>query len=259
MFALGDLDALATPGLKAVLQELPAFPEVELATVKAPGRHGEFFAQATLGAATWTFDLQARAQDPWEALAITEQITRACNPLDGLRPLRIDIAPGFIWMAGVERTLKWARGRWVIGSDCRLNAVLDLRAPDPFGYAVPDETWAWPGLPPGGAVVTRYQGNTNSTPTITITGTLSAAHSVTVTLGDWSVQITGPLASGQRIVLDYPRMDFGVWAGDVKLASVVSRMAHYDPPSLPVGSYPVSMTTTGGAPALQIAANSRRT
>lgn len=262
MFTFGGFDAMAVPGLYAVLSAWPGMPEVQLHTVASPGRDGVFFADAALSSGEWTFDLTAVASSPEAVLAITDQVAHALNPRQGQQALRVDVAPGWTWSAVVSSLSSWSRVFWVPGSECRLSATVTLATPDSYGYATPDEEWSWgqgASNLAGGVTLTREKGNADSFPTIEIGGVLSAAQSVTLSLDGQPVTVTGPLATGQVMRLDYADMDFGVWsAAGVKVRSLVPSMSSFTRLTLPVGESTFAASSGGTLSSVKVQANSRR-
>lgn len=256
MFTFGTFDATSTDGLSAVLTVWPGLPAVELHTVASPGRDGVFHAGASLAAGTFVFDLVVVDPDPLRAVELTQEISAALDPRAGLQTLMIDVAPGWTWGAVVASLDEWQRSGWRPGSECRLRSKLTLTCPDPHGYAAPDETWQR--TTPGGLTVNRTKGNVDSFPRIEIVASLTSAQSVSVTIAGRTVTVAGPLTSGQTLVLDYEAMDFGIWAGDTKLASAVPRMSSFERLRLPMGQTSTSVACTGTLHQFRVAANSRR-
>src|SRR5699024_8638429 len=84
-----------------------------------------------------------------------------------------------------------------------------------------------------GSMPITLDGNTRAWPTIEIESTMTADDDVTVTVNrtgrdDHVVKIQGPLASSQMMRLDYDTMEFAVWQGETKVASLVNRMDNLD-------------------------------
>lgn len=256
MFTFGTFDATSTDGLSAVLTVWPGLPAVELHTVASPGRDGVFYADSGLSSGEWVFDLVAVAPTPEAVLAIAGQVTRALNPRAGQQALRVDIAPGWTWSAVTSSLTPWTRAGWVPGSECRLRATLTFATPDPYGYATPDESWSWASA--GTRTITRSKGNTDSYPEITVKGTLTAAQQVTLTLNGQPVTVQGPLTSAQELRLDYAAMDFGLWQGETKIVSAVSRMSSFERLTLPVGESAFAASSNGALTEVTVKANSRR-
>ena len=258
MFTFGPLDANNTPGLMAILKDVEHLPEVQLATVASPGRDGVFFAEAAHGPGKWVFDLTAVAATPNEVTATAAQVAEALSPRLGIQPLTMSIAPGFGWGAVLAQELRWTRGHWAIGAECQLNATATFTTPDPYGYAIVDDTWNW--TTTGSRTATLNKGNTGSRPTIEARAVLTAAQTITITIDGTPVQVTGPLTAAQKLRLDYTSMDFGIWntAGTVKQTSAAPRMDRFDQLELPPGDSTIAVATTGTLTELTVRANSRR-
>ena len=252
MFALGDFTVATISGLSAVLQEWVALPGLSTDTVEVPGADGAFFAGQTVGQGRWVFDLTASAATPAGVLALANQVAAACAPGAGLQPLLLDVATGWVWYAVAAEQIKWKRGVWVPGGECVLLGTLTLAAPSGYGYAVPDET----ATSATSVTITRAKGNLPSFPRIEIAGVFSA---VTLTIGGKPLTVTAPVASGQKLVLDYADLDFAVYnAGGVKVRHAAQGMSSFERVMLPVGEPVTVAASTSGVTSVAVKANSRR-
>lgn len=256
MFTFGDYTADPNRGVTAILEHWPNLPGLDNHAVESPGRDGSFYATSSLAEAEFTFATLLEAPSPAAVLGLADELTAACDPRNGPRPLAINVAPGWRWGAILGGPLEWERVLWTPGLRCQLAAAVTFICHDPHGYAVPDETWER--TTPGGLSVTRRKGNTASFPTIEIRGSLSASQTVTITVSGTSVQVRGPLTATQVLRLDYQAMDFGIWQGTTKVASVAARMNNFTRLQLPAGQTMVSVATTGALSSLRVEANSRR-
>jgi len=254
MFQYGEFNTSDVDGLEAVLQSWPGLPGLAIETVEVPGQDGAFYAAGRLGQGGFGFDLTITSDTPAGALSLASGVAEACAPSHGLQPLALDLAPGWVWYAAAAAELKWARGLWVPGAQCTLKAPLTFQCPDPYGYAVPDETASGTTT----ATIDRTRGNVTSWPRIEVQGTFTAVH---LDVGGDGLDVEVAVAAGERLVLDYADMDFAVWdaAGTSKLRHATKGMSHYDRLALPLGETVVTATPTGGTvTALAIKANSRR-
>ena len=252
MFTLGTFDAGAATGLTAILESWIGLPGLAVETVDVPGIDGAFYGASTLGKGSWTFELTATAATPADVLTLAGAVSAACAPEHQVQQLTLAVAPGWVWYAAASAPLAWERHEWDPGARCTLVAKLELTCPDPYGYASPDET----AIGASSATIVRTKGTASSFPRIEVTGTFSAVHLV---IGGVPLGVTTPLAAGQALVLDYQRMDFGVWAGVTKVRQAAQGMSHFRRYTLPIGSTLVTATATGGAvTSVTVLANSRR-
>ena len=107
-----------------------------------------------------------------------------------------------------------------------------------------------PYSPPGGDGGPIAVGNTRTWPTVRITGTLSKTQEVEVIIDDFKVRVSGPLAAGDEMVLDYLKMRFEVYREGVKIASLVPRMSTLDRVEIRPQNGPIYFTAapvTGGS------------
>jgi len=259
-FVYGSFDTASVTGLTAVLQKTTNLPGLSLATISAAGQDGAFYASSSLGQGSWVFDLTLEAGTPSEVLSLADLITAALDPSDGLQDLRIDPYTGWIWRAIASAQIQWTRQMWTpAGPVCQLVGTVAFACPDPYSYASPDESVAW--TTTGTRTFTRQKGNMRSYPLLDIKGTLSSSQSVTVTINDTTVTVTGPLTSSQILRLDYKSMDFGLWntAATTKTASVVGRMSSFDRLCLTPSGNTVTVAVSGGTMTqCLLQANSRR-
>ncbi|WP_417556248.1 phage tail domain-containing protein [Microbacterium sp.] len=255
-FTFGGFDSDSL-GLVATLAGLPSFGGLQLETLEAPGTDGQLLAATTLSKAQFTFDVIIRGETPEDAHAKRDALALALDPVRGEQQLTFDAAPGWVWAAILSGTIDWARLTWEPGLGFQLRGDVTFDALEAYGRPVTDDTWEW--ATPGTRTITRQQGNARSFPTVEILGTLTAAQTVTVTIGAVAVTVTGPLSAAQTLRLDWETFDFARWAGAVKVASVVRGMSNLDRPELwPGEAAQVKVATTGTVTSVVLRANSRR-
>lgn len=248
-FKFGDFDTAAVPGITATLV---AWPTPALGVESVDGLDGLVYGRTRMGESMFTFDILLEALTPAGALELRDKLVAACSPAAGLQLLEPEIGDGWAWKAAVAHISEFERGLWLNNVECQLNGQITFVVPEGVGYAVPDETASGTSA----ATLTRTKGNLDSFPTVTIEGTFS---SVTLTAGSWSIDVDAPVGAGQRLVLDYQAMEFGVWAGAVKVAHAAGGMSRFDRLAVPLGAATFTVTATGGAvTALAVEANSRR-
>lgn len=247
-FEFGDFDTAAHSGIVATLKAWPA-PRLKPETVDA--LDGAFYARTGLGPLELSFDVRLSATTPAAVHALRDQLLAACAPHRGLLALRVETGDDWLWWATPSAVSDFTRGLWINGLECQLRGELTFLAPDGFAWASPDDT----GTGASPVTITRTKGNLPSYPTITIEGTFSA---VAVEVGAVEVNVDLPLTAGQRLVLDYQAMDFGIWDGVAKIAHAAPGMDNFTRPLLPLGDTVVTATATGGAvTSLTVKSNSR--
>lgn len=250
MFKLNGVASTTLPGVEAGLVSWPSLPGVEIDSVRAPGSDGRILADASLSHARFTFDVTVDGKTMQELFDRTARFAAFVDPKRG--PGRLDPTGGGVWEfteAVLAEELEWVSH----GDFMRTTAVFET---DPFARPVTDETWARTGVGP--LTVKRSKGTLASFPTIEIVGALTAAQTLTVTVGTYKCVITGPVASGETVRLDFDRFEFARWKGTTKVASLVANMSSLDRLMLwPDQTYSVSVATTGTLSTVKILANAR--
>lgn len=255
-FIYGDFDSDSL-GLIATLQQLPSFGGLQLETLEAPGSDGLVFGGTTLSSAEYRFDVIIQGTTAAEAHEKRDELALQLDPARGQQWLQFDAAPGWRWLAILSSSADWQRLTWDDGLGYQLRGDVVFEALDAYGRLVEDETWEATG--PVARTVQREKGNARSYPTLTLTGALTAAQHVTVTVGGVTVQVDGPLAANETLRLDWLELDFARWNGPTKVASVVRKMSNLDRPELwPREPSQFAVSTTGSVTSVQLHANSRR-
>lgn len=248
-FQFGGYDTRNEAG---VLATLTAWPSPALTPETVDLLDGAFYARTRRGPVTFTFDLLLTGRTPAAAHALRDRLVGACAPAGELRALIPETGEGWTWWAAVSALSEWTRGVWINGVECQLRGQVSFLVPDGLGWATPDEVAAGT----GSATITRTKGNLPSFPTIELAGPFDG---VTVTVAGQLVTVAAKVTAGQRLVLDYHALDYGVWAGGAKVAHAAGAMSHLDRLTLPMGASTVTAAATGGAvSSLTIKANSRR-
>lgn len=250
-FIFGAFDSRDVEGLTATLRAWPS-PSFRLDTVDAVD--GVFFARSALGTIEFTFDVRLEGTTPAEVLGKRDLLLAGCAPTLGLQALTPEVGDGWVWYATASKMADLVRAVWTPGALCQLRGDLTFYCSDGVGWAAPDETIT------GATSVTivRALGNLPSHPTIEVTGECAG---VRLTIGGVQLDVAAvPLAAGQRLVLDFQRMDFAVWAGAVKVAHAAGGLSSFNRVALPLGSTVVTAAPLGGGTVtgLTVKANSRR-
>ena len=249
-FRFGEFDTAVVEGVTATLK---AWPSLTLSPETVDLLDGVLYARTGYGSLTFEFDVLLSARTPAEVHALRDQLVAACAPTGALLALIPETGEGWRWWAACSALPAWQRGLWIGGVECQLRGTVAFLIPGGVGWAVPDEVFTGA----SSVAVVRSKGNLASYPTITMVGPFSG---VTVTAGEFTLGVDVRVLAGQRLVLDYNTMDFGVWAGGVKVAHAAPGMSRFDRLSLrPSASTVVSAVAGSGAvSSLTVAANSRR-
>ncbi|UGS26319.1 phage tail family protein [Microbacterium resistens] len=243
-------------GLIATLRDLPSLGGLRLETLEAPGTDGLFFGGATVSSARYVFDVVIQGTTPQDAHGKRDALILALDPKRGERDLTFDAASGWRWTAIPSAPVEWERLTWSPRL-YQLRGDVTFEALSGYGRLVDDEAWEYSSA--GSRTVSRQKGNTVSYPTVEIQGTLSATQTVTVTVGNVPVRVSGPLTAAQVLRLDWDRFDFGRWQGATKVASVVRSMSTLDRPEMwPNTTTTFAVATTGTVTKARLRANSRR-
>lgn len=255
-FTFGEFDTDSL-GLIATLRELPSIDGLQLETLEAVGTDGRILGGTTRSGTRFVFDVVLEGSSPAEAIAKSDEVALALDPARGEQRLTLDALPGWQWAAILGATIRWQRVTWDAGAGYKLRADVAFDALGAFGRPITEEAWQY--LSPGNRTVKREKGNARSYPTVEIEGTLTASQKVTVTVGDVTVDVTGPLQEGEVMKLDWESFDFGRWRGPVKVASVVRAMSTLDRAELwPGEEAAFNVSTTGSVTRIALVANSRR-
>ena len=137
---------------------------------------------------------------------------------------------------------------------------LTFFCPDPFGYAIEDETFSI--TEAGNSTVTRLIGNMESNPIYRIEGvvTSGAGNSISITTNGQELKIVNAaLAAGETLVVDTDRMTAYVEDADgMILRNALPYLEELNFPTLAVGSNTVSVTAANATfTGLEIQARSR--
>ena len=252
-FTFGGFDTRNLDRLIAPLKTWPSLAGRSPATTDIPGMDGVFYGGANLGALTLTFDAIAQAASQAAVQTVVDQLMQALAPAP-LQPLTPQGYEGFAWQASLAGPVAWQYGQWLPGLPWQMRADIAFLAPDPYGYASPDETFTGTST----INIVRAKGNMASWPRIEITGSFTA---VTLTAGTWTLTVTAKVTSGQVLVLDFATQDYAIWdqAMATKMAHIAQGMSGFDRLTLPMGSTILGVAASGGSvTSVTVCANSRR-
>lgn len=172
------------------------------------------------------------------------------DPSNGPQRLIDKDYPEWYHMAAVSEEIVWKRLTW----DCatrgyRYQGVVIFET---YGDASQRRVDG-DAITVSGATPITLDGNTRAWPTIEIESTMTADDYATVTVSrtgrnDHVVRIQGPLESDQVMRLDYDTMEFAVWGGETKVASLVNRMSNLDRLDIrQLETTSIGVTFSGGA------------
>lgn len=214
----------------AIQREFPNMSGLGIESLEVPGMERRRFLQTDRPATTIVFDVILHDDSEQVLEAIREQFVTLLDPALGPQMLVLDDFPDWYWTAAVSDEITWEKLTWGCeyrGYRYRADVVFET-----YGDAAARRVDPLDVVLSGTSVPLTPEGNTRAWPTFEITGTMSAAQSVTLHLqvGDVTetLIVEGPLTSTQTAILDYDTMQFAVWQGTTKVASLVTRMSTLD-------------------------------
>ncbi|WP_282824217.1 hypothetical protein [Gulosibacter sediminis] len=250
-FIYGGVDTETLPGVDAGVVEWPSLYGLEVDEIDSVGIFARIVGGVSRSRTQFVFEVEISGATIEEALERADVFAELVDPARGVRDLDPHGSGEWVWPDAIlSGEIIWeGHGRFVKG-----RAIFEAA---PFGKPAVDESWQRSGA--GSLTFTRSMGNTSALPTVEIRGTLSAAQTVTVTVGSYTNTIRGPLTSAQVMRLDFENFEFAVWAGTTKVASLVPRMSELDPLELwTKTAYTLSVASTGTVSQVLVKANSRK-
>ena len=241
-FSYNDITSKSM-GLKARLTSWQVSGSLRNFTTTVPGKYGV----TDFGA---DFDYREIA-----LVSTLDDIAAWLDPVGGLKQLVLDDVPDRYFMARLNAAVECERLLRSSGS-----FDLTFFCPDPFGYAIEDETFSI--TEAGNSTVTRLIGNMESNPIYRIEGvvTSGAGNSISITTNGQELKIVNAtLASGETLVVDTDRMTAYVEDADgMILRNALPYLEELNFPTLAVGSNTVSVTAENATfTGLEIQARSR--
>lgn len=218
------------PTSHAIQREFPNMSNLGVESLEVPGMERRRFLQTDRPFTGITFDVILHADTVAELEVTRDLFVTLLDPALGPQRLILDDHPDWYWTAAVSDEIVWEKLTWGCeyrGYRYRADVVFET-----YGDAAARRVDPLEVVLSGTSVPLTPEGNTRAWPTFEIVGTMSAAQSVSLHLqvGDVTetLIVEGPLTSSQRAVLDYDTMQFAVWQGTTKVASLVSRMSTLD-------------------------------
>lgn len=132
-----------------------------------------------------------------DMVAILDRVAAWLDPTAGTKQLVLDDVPDRYFMARLSEAVDCERLLRAAGA-----FSLRFLCPDPFGYALDDETFLFSGV--GIHEALRETGNTDSEPVYLLQGEISSGTSsyVSILTNGEELRITGPLSAGEILVID---------------------------------------------------------
>ena len=188
-------------------------------------------------------------------VAVLDRAAAWLDPTVGTKQLVLDDVPDRYFMARLNAAVECERLLRSSGS-----FDLTFFCPDPFGYAIEDETFSI--TEAGNSTVTRIIGNMESNPIYRIEGVITsgASNSISITTNGQELKIVNAtLAAGETLVVDTDRMTAYVEDADgMILRNALPYLEELNFPTLAVGSNTVSVTAENATfTGLEIQARSR--
>lgn len=243
-------------GLKARLTSWQVCGRLRNFTTTVPGKYGVTDFGADLDYREISVSCNIFPKHSFAALvSALDEIAAWLDPLGGLKQLVFDDIPDRYFMARLNDAVDCERLLRSAGS-----FDLTFFCPDPFAYAVEDETFSITAQ--GSSTVTRLTGNMESNPIYRIEGVISsgAGNSISITTNGQELKIVNAtLASGETLVVDTEKMTAYVEdENGLILRNALPYLEELNFPSLAVGSNTVSVTAANATfMGLEIQARSR--
>lgn len=223
------------PTSHAIQREFPNVSNLSIESLEVPGMERRRFLQTDRPFTGITFDVILHADTEGELETRRDQLVTLLDPALGPQPLVLDDHPDWYWNAAVSEEIVWEKLTWGCeyrGYRYRADIVFET-----YGDAASRHVEAG-GLEVEGELVIPSQGTTRSWPRWEFSEPLPADQVVKFTVApvlgapQHDVIVEGPLGEGQTMVLDYDTMEFAVWEGTRKVASLVNRMSTLERPEL---------------------------
>ena len=226
-------------------------PELRNQTGRLAGRHGLFDFGQTLSARIIEITcLIPPGKNDAALLSLKDSIVNWLNPDKGLCPLILDREPGRRYMARLQDGLSFE-------TLVRNSGTFDLTffCPDPFAYAVADETFTLT----DSADITRTLGNVESHPLYLLRGSIPDEGSyIRFSVNGETVQVNGPLLATDALYIDTEDMTAKKVSALNEETNALGLMDTLVFPYLNTGSNTVTIGTSGSVLAsLAIHARSR--
>jgi len=183
-------------GVYLLRSRFPVLPGTRDRYLAVAGRHGDWDLGLDYEALEIELEVAVRATSESDLRRLAREIAAWLDPTKGERPLVLDTEPDRYYQARLAGGVVIEPVAAGLG-----RATLPFRASDPHAYALVDDVFSF--TAPGNYRFFR-RGTAPSYPRIEIQGTSSGSGNaaITVELGGKAITYTGPLAAGEKLVLD---------------------------------------------------------
>lgn len=173
-------------------------PDLRNNTITMPGRHGVFdFGETVSERKILISCFIPPGKTDEQFLSKKDDIIEWLNPDNGLRQLILDKEPGRVYEARLTSGFSFDRA---VRNSCTFD--LEFFCPDPYGYAISDETFDF--AETGTFTASRTLGNIESYPVYSLTGVIPSGTDsyISITTNSSELQIIGRLAAGETLIID---------------------------------------------------------
>ena len=185
-------------GIKSYLRQWELMPGLENQFLTLPGRDGGLDLGSTLGMRTIRLEAGFLPQASVSNLSDKiDTLTAWLSPEKGAKRLVLDEFPDRYFLARVSENLMLTRVLRMMGS-----FELTFLAPDPFAYALEDETAVY--TEPGTFRFTRQKGNSSSSPILRVKATFTESNRprLLLTINHETLVLSGIAPSGSILEID---------------------------------------------------------
>lgn len=173
-------------------------PDLRNNTITMPGRHGVFdFGETVSERKILISCFIPPGKTDEQFLSKKDAIIEWLNPDNGLCQLILDKEPGRVYEARLTSGFSFDRA---VRNSCTFD--LEFFCPDPYGYAISDETFDF--AETGTFTASRTLGNIESYPVYSLTGVIPSGTDsyISITTNGSELQIIGRLAAGETLIID---------------------------------------------------------
>lgn len=184
-----------------------------------------------------------------ELLELKDQIVAWLNPEQGLCPLILDSEPDRKYLARLENGISFER---MVRNTSTFK--LSFFCPDPFAYAMPDESYT---LRKSADIVRKF-GNYNSAPRYEIYGQLiNETQSIRITVNEEIIEICGTLALNDTFIIDVDDLTAKIVSSYGTEKNALGQMKKLEFPYLKMGKNTITIGTSGGGSLERLKINAR--
>jgi len=211
-------------------------------TITMPGRHGVFDFGETVSERKIVIScFIPPGNTDAQFLSKKDEIIEWLNPDNGLCQLILDKEPGRVYEARLTSGFSFDRA---VRNSCTFD--LEFFCPDPYGYAITDETFDFAEV--GTFTASRALGNVESFPSYCLQGVIPSGTDsyISIITNGSELKIVGSLASGETLIIDSDLMTAKVVdeTGET-LRNGLPLLSELNFPVLDTGDNTVVITTIG--------------